>query len=93
MPFVDQKVLDNMTQKSQNKEFLEYITTELSEEKVGIETKVLLESDSSYENDICDLKQFISNNFITQFITINTGTILGWLMDLLRLSFYILSIA
>ena len=45
---------------TQHKEFLEYITKELSEEKVGAVTKVLLESDSSYENESGYLKSFMN---------------------------------
>ena len=41
--------------KTQDKEFLEYITKELREEKVGVVTKLLLASDSSYEQDVAEL--------------------------------------
>ena len=37
---------------TQHKEFLEYITKELREEKIGVVTKLLLESDSSYEQEV-----------------------------------------
>ena len=38
--------------KTQDKEFLEYITKELRGEKIGVVTKLLLESDSSYEQEV-----------------------------------------
>ena len=41
--------------KTQDKEFLEYITKELREEKVGVVTKLLLTSDSSFKQDVHEL--------------------------------------
>ena len=37
---------------TKHKEFIEYITKELREEKVGVVTKLLLESDSSDEQEV-----------------------------------------
>ena len=49
---------------TQHKEFLEYITKELREETVGVVTKVLLKSDSSYYKDIGYLNDCIMNILI-----------------------------
>ena len=48
----------------ENEDFLEYITTELREEKVGVVTKLLLESDSSHERDVRKFQQFRKNLLI-----------------------------
>ena len=45
--------------KTQDKEFLEYITKELREEKVGVLTKLILESDSSDEQEVSRYFYFI----------------------------------
>ena len=59
---------------SHNEVILESITTKLGEENVGVVTKLLLESDSSYEQDVRKLRRFLSgitmgylNEFHTQY--------------------------
>ena len=56
--------------KTQDKEFLEYITKELREEKVGVVTKLLLASDSSFEQDERKLYWFV-NVFLFKWVANN----------------------
>ena len=53
---------------TQHKEFLEYITQELRKEKVGVVTKVLLESDSSYEQDSREFWRIFMNKLLRRFM-------------------------
>ena len=52
---------------TQHEEFLEYMTTKLSKEKVGVVTKVLLESDSSYEQEGRNLEWFLKDLLDAQY--------------------------
>ena len=64
----------------QNREFLEYITTELREKKVGVVTKLLLESDSSYEQEVNKVNHFLLS-LIMDSINAFSNLILHRLLD------------